>query len=197
MRGSSIVRAFFSRFFSFRPGRLTMAALALLMNPAVSAAAEKAAEKIAVLPTAPYYLYIAYESLAVFWVAILGLLVIIRMKLREIERIQALGVEEDPLEILYRQVEFLAFSKGNPPVEAKQGLAGVQADGPVEILYRQSIIAQFAIGNPPVVIGVHGIGCQLDDPVEGLDGLMIVADLPHEAPPVEPFLDAQHRISAC
>ena len=99
MRGSSIVRAFFSRFFSFRPGLLTMAVLALLMNPAVSAAAEKvaekAAEKIAVLPTAPYYLYIAYESLAVFWVAILGLLVIIRMKLQEIERIQALGVDKE------------------------------------------------------------------------------------------------------
>jgi hypothetical protein len=89
----------FSRFSSFRPGRLTLAVLALLMNPAVSAAAEKvaekAAEKIAVLPTAPYYLYIVYESVVVFWVAILGLLVIIRMKLREIERVQALGVEQD------------------------------------------------------------------------------------------------------
>jgi hypothetical protein len=102
MRGSNIVRGgFLSRIFAFRPGLLPMAFLALLTNPAVSAAAEKAAEKavekIAVLPTAPYYLYIAYESLAVFWVGILGLLVIIRMKLREIERIQALGVEqEDP-----------------------------------------------------------------------------------------------------
>jgi hypothetical protein len=72
---------------------------ALLMSPALSPAAEKAAakvaEKIAVFPAAPYYQYIAYESLAVFWVAILGLLIIIRMKLREIERIQALGVDRE------------------------------------------------------------------------------------------------------
>ncbi len=100
MRGSSIVKTFFNRLFSLRPGRpgqLIPAVSALLMIPAVSAAAEKAAEKIAVLPTAPYYLYIVYECLVVFWVGIIGLLVIIRMKLREIERIQALGVEqEDP-----------------------------------------------------------------------------------------------------
>jgi hypothetical protein len=95
MQGSSIVRAFLSRLSSFRPGRLTLAALALLMNPGVSLAAEKVAQKIAVFPTAPYYMYIVYECLAVFWVGILGLLVIIRMKLREIERIQALGVDEE------------------------------------------------------------------------------------------------------
>ena len=95
MRAISIVRAFLSRISSFRPERLTLALSALLLNPAVSPAAEKAAEKIAVFPTAPYYAYIVYESLAVFWVAILGLLVIIRMKLREIERIQALGVEKE------------------------------------------------------------------------------------------------------
>jgi hypothetical protein len=100
MHGSSIVKTFFSRFFSLRPGHLIPAVSALLMIPAVSAAAEKVVEKaakIAVLPEAPYYLYIVYQILAVFWVGILGLLVIIRMKLREIERIQALGVdEEDP-----------------------------------------------------------------------------------------------------
>ena len=91
----SIIRTFLSRFFFFRPGRLLSAIPALLLIPAVSEAAEKAAAKIPVLPEAPYYLYIAYESLIVFWVGILGLLVIIRMKLREIERVQALGVEEE------------------------------------------------------------------------------------------------------
>ena len=115
MRGSNIVKAFWkftaaccgessllkrndtSPFRSLFKGRLPLAVSALLMIPAVSTAAEKAAEKIAVLPTAPYYLYIVYQILAVFWVGILGLLVIIRMKLREIERIQALGVDkEDP-----------------------------------------------------------------------------------------------------
>jgi hypothetical protein len=52
-------------------------------------------EKIATFPTTPYEGYIVYESLAVFWLFILGLLVIIRMKLREIERIQALGVDKE------------------------------------------------------------------------------------------------------
>ena len=115
MRGSSIVNAFLkftanccgqssilkgndtSSSRSLFTGQLPLAVSALLMTPSVSAAAEKAAEKIAVLPEAPYYLYIVYQILAVFWVGILGLLVIIRMKLREIERIQALGVDkEDP-----------------------------------------------------------------------------------------------------
>jgi len=99
MRARRIVRALLSRFSPFRPGRLLPAAAAFLLIPAVAAAAEKtagaAAEKISVLPEAPYYLYIAYESLIVFWVGILGLLVIIRMKLREIERIQALGIDAD------------------------------------------------------------------------------------------------------
>jgi hypothetical protein len=98
MQGNSIVGALFSRFFPYRqgrPGRLLPSVSALLAIPAVSAAAEKAAEKIAVLPEAPYYLYIVYESLVVFWIGIIGLLVIIRMKLREIERIQALGVEQE------------------------------------------------------------------------------------------------------
>lgn len=96
MRGISIVRAFFSRFSFVRSARLVAAAVpALLMSPALSPAAEaaKVAEKIAVFPTALYYQYIVYESLAVFWIAILGLLIIIRMKLREIERTQRLGVD--------------------------------------------------------------------------------------------------------
>ena len=100
MRLSSIVRTFLSRLFPrFRPGRLLPAISALLLIPACIGGgregSSKAAAKIAVLPEAPYYLYIAYECLVVFWVGILGLLVIIRMKLREIERIQALGVEEE------------------------------------------------------------------------------------------------------
>lgn len=69
-------------------------AAAILLLP-ITAVAAPAAEKIPVFPTAPYYIYIVYESLAVFWVVVLGLLVIIRMKLVEIERIQALGVEKE------------------------------------------------------------------------------------------------------
>jgi hypothetical protein len=94
MRGINIVGAFLSRFSSFRSGWLALAVLAILANPAVS----PAAEKIAVFPTVPYYIYIVYQNLAVFWVAILGLLIIIRMKLREIERIQEMGIEQEDQE---------------------------------------------------------------------------------------------------
>lgn len=63
----------------------------------LEAATLQAAEKIAVFPSTPYEGFIIYESLAVFWLFIVGLLVIIRMKLQEIERAQALGAEkEDP-----------------------------------------------------------------------------------------------------
>jgi hypothetical protein len=45
----------------------------------------------------PYDAFIVYESLAVFWIFLIGLIVILRMKLREIERTQQLGAdEEDP-----------------------------------------------------------------------------------------------------
>ncbi len=68
----------------------------LLTNTATLWAADKIA-KIEVFPPTPYDGYIIYESLAVFWLFIISLIVIIRMKLREIERIRELGVdEEDP-----------------------------------------------------------------------------------------------------
>jgi hypothetical protein len=63
----------------------------------LTAVAAPAAEQIPVFPEAPYDGYLVYQSLALFWIAILGLIVILRMKLREIERIQALGADrEDP-----------------------------------------------------------------------------------------------------
>jgi hypothetical protein len=54
-----------------------------------------AADAPAVFPAAPYDGFIVYESLAVFWIALIGLIVIIRMKLREIERTQALGADRE------------------------------------------------------------------------------------------------------
>lgn len=66
--------------------------LTALFFAAVAAAAEK---KIPVFPETPYDRFIIYESLAVFWIFIIGLIVIIRMKLREIERIQELGAERE------------------------------------------------------------------------------------------------------
>ncbi len=53
-----------------------------------------AEEKIEVFTTVRYDQYIIYESLAMFWVGIAGLLVIIRMKLKEIERVQKLSPDE-------------------------------------------------------------------------------------------------------
>ena len=97
MRRMAIMGQFRIRVSSFWSARLTAAAILLLPVTAVAAPAAEKIARIAVFPTAPYYIYIVYESLAVFWIAILGLLVIIRMKLREIERVQELGVDkEDP-----------------------------------------------------------------------------------------------------
>lgn len=75
-----------------RPRRRPLAAAAALV-PA-SAVSAFAAEAVTVFPSAPYDAFVIYESLAVFWIAIIGLVVIIRMKLREIERTQALGAHQ-------------------------------------------------------------------------------------------------------
>ena len=93
MRRLSRVKGFMSRVF---PVRLVLLIAALLLLSGTAAAAPAPPpEKIAVFPTAPYYIYIVYESLIVFWIAVLGLLVIIRMKLREIERVQEMGVDKE------------------------------------------------------------------------------------------------------
>jgi hypothetical protein len=54
-----------------------------------------AEEKIAVFPGKPVEAYTIYTSLAVFWFAIIGLIVVIKMKLNEIERIQKLGIDKE------------------------------------------------------------------------------------------------------
>jgi hypothetical protein len=56
-------------------------------------------EHIEIFPSAPYDRYIIYEILALFWVGIIGLLVIIRMKLKEIKRIQSMGIDKAEKEI--------------------------------------------------------------------------------------------------
>jgi len=55
-------------------------------------------EKIPVFPTKPVEVYTIYTSLAFFWLAIIGLIVIIKMKLNEIERIQKLGIDKEDSE---------------------------------------------------------------------------------------------------
>jgi hypothetical protein len=86
-----IVRKGLNRISLFRR-RLALPAILLVL---VHAAAVSAAERIAVFPTTLFDGYIVYESLAVFWIAVIGLIVIIRMKLREIERTQALGADRE------------------------------------------------------------------------------------------------------
>lgn len=81
----------FRRFPLFRLARPVVMVLFVLL----CAVPLPAAERIAVFPGTPYDGYIIYESLAVFWMAIIGLIVIIRMKLREIERIQTLGEDRE------------------------------------------------------------------------------------------------------
>jgi hypothetical protein len=54
-----------------------------------------AEEVIAVAPSAPYERFIIFQTLAIFWAGIIGLVVIIRMKLREIERTQRMGSDKE------------------------------------------------------------------------------------------------------
>jgi hypothetical protein len=57
--------------------------------------AEEAKKAIEVFPSTPYYQFIIFENLAIFWIAIIGLIVILRMKLREIEHRQKLGLDRE------------------------------------------------------------------------------------------------------
>ena len=58
-----------------------------------------AQEKIEVFPPVPYDRFIIFETLAVFWIAIIGLIIIIRMKLKEIERTQKIGIDREEKDI--------------------------------------------------------------------------------------------------
>lgn len=53
---------------------------------------QEAKQAIEVFPSTPFYQFIIYESLAIFWIAIIGLIVILRMKLKEIEQRQKMGL---------------------------------------------------------------------------------------------------------
>jgi branched-subunit amino acid permease len=56
-------------------------------------------DKIDVFPAVPYDRFIVYQNLITFWVGIIGLIVIIKMKLREIERTQKLGIDKEEKDI--------------------------------------------------------------------------------------------------
>ena len=70
--------------------------LALIISNTAIAWAE---EKIEVFPSVSYDQYIIYQNLAIFWVVIIGLIIIIKMKLREIERIQKMGINKTEKDI--------------------------------------------------------------------------------------------------
>lgn len=58
-----------------------------------------AEDSIEVFPSVPYDRFIVYQNLIIFWIGIIGLIVIIKMKLREIERIQKMGIDKEEKDI--------------------------------------------------------------------------------------------------
>ncbi len=54
---------------------------------------------IAVFPETAYERFTIYENLIIFWIGIIGLVIIIKMKLREIERVQKLGIDREDKDI--------------------------------------------------------------------------------------------------
>lgn len=56
-------------------------------------------DKIDVSPAAPYDRFIVYQNLIIFWIGIIGLIVIIALKLREITRIQKMGIDKEEKDI--------------------------------------------------------------------------------------------------
>jgi len=51
--------------------------------------------KVEAFPSAPYDRHIIYQVLVFFWIGIIGLVVIITMKLREIKRVRKMGIDEE------------------------------------------------------------------------------------------------------
>jgi hypothetical protein len=56
-------------------------------------------EKIDVFPAVSYDRFTIFQTLAIFWIGIIGLIIIIKMKLKEIERIQKMGINKEEKDI--------------------------------------------------------------------------------------------------
>ncbi len=54
---------------------------------------QESKQVIEVFPKSPFSQYIIYGTLTIFWIAIIGLIIILRMKLKEIERVQRMGLD--------------------------------------------------------------------------------------------------------
>ena len=63
----------------------------MVLSVSLSAAVE---ERIELSPSAPYDRFIIFQNLTIFWLAVIGLIVIIRLKTKEIKRVQGLGLKE-------------------------------------------------------------------------------------------------------
>jgi hypothetical protein len=74
--------------------KLVMFLMSLSFFKAAPLWGQEAKKAIEVFPSTPFYQYIIYENLVVFWIVIIGLIIIIRMKLKEIERVQKLGLDK-------------------------------------------------------------------------------------------------------
>jgi hypothetical protein len=48
-----------------------------------------------VIPTTPYDRHIIYQSLVLFWIGIIGLVIIIRIKIKEIKRIEDMDIHKE------------------------------------------------------------------------------------------------------
>jgi len=66
--------------------------LVLLMQATVLFGAEPETE---VFPTAPFERYTIYQALVFFWIGIIGLIVIIAMKLKEIKRTRNMDIDKE------------------------------------------------------------------------------------------------------
>ena len=54
-----------------------------------------AEQPVPVAPSAPFERFIMFQTLAIFWAGIIGLVIIIKMKLREIERTQKMNLDKE------------------------------------------------------------------------------------------------------
>jgi hypothetical protein len=72
--------------------KITVALISMIILAAAELWAEDAIE---LSPSGSYDRYTIYENLALFWIGIIGLIVIIKIKLKEIERTQSLGIDEE------------------------------------------------------------------------------------------------------
>ena len=70
-----------------------------LMLLFVNTAIVWAEDKIEVFPSVRYDQFTIYQNLAIFWMGIIGLIIIIKIKLREIERIQKMGIDKEEKDV--------------------------------------------------------------------------------------------------